>query len=387
MADTTQNTAAAAGNPNGSPSGAEGSPATAATSSNANTAVNTLDAALDAEWDDDEGNGEAGSNGSTTQDGSGSEAGDSGGQGADAGNRNAGESGTPGENANEAAPDELPDEIDPDKPPKGLEGVPKPVWKRITKQSERIRELQQQVAAASPIQIVAGPQTPLAHVTDTAALDREMTLAQSIQDLLGGLTKEDFIDKGNGKFIAEIELEDNQVLRFTEQQVQAKLAHAKSVLNPKTLMERQEYLRKREAAKPAEDAEKALPGVLTKGTPANTEYIAMLQSVPELAHRLPNFEVVIAAALRGMKQLDEEKSGKAKWVRMELDKDGKVILPKATNAGIAQPAKTTPVPNGSRAPVQTTRSGSGKDARTVLANLGEADSATRLDAAMDAELD
>lgn len=386
MADTTQNTAAAAGNPNGSPSGAEGSPATAATSSNANTTVNTLDAALDAEWGDDE-DGEAGSNGSTTQDGSGSEAGDSGGQGAETGNRNAGESGTPGETAGEAAPDELPEEIDPETPPKGLEGVPKPVWKRIAKQSERIRELQQQVATASPIQIVAGPQTPLAHVTDTAALEREMTLAQGIMDLLGGLKEADFIDKGNGKLIAEIELEDNQVLRFSAQQVQAKLAQARSVLNPKTLMERQEYLRKREAAKPAEDAEKALPGVLTKGTPANTEYIAMLQSVPELAHRLPNFEVVIAAALRGMKQLDEEKSGKAKWVRMELDKDGKVILPKAANAGVAQPAKTTHAPNGGRAPVQGNRSGAGKDAKTALAALGEADSEARLNAAMDAELD
>ena len=383
MADPTQNTAAAAGNPNGSPSGAEGSPATAATSSNA-TDLNTLDAALDAEWDDE---GEAGSDGSTTQDGSGSEAGDSGGQGADAGNRNAGESGTSGENANEAAPEELPDELDPEQPPKGLEGVPKPVWKRIKTQSERIRELQQQVAAASPIQIVAGPQTPLAHVTDTAALEREMTLAQGIMDLLGGLKEDDFIDKGNGKLIAEIELEDNQVLRFSAQQVQAKLAQARSVLNPKTLMDRQEYLRKREAAKPSEDAEKALPGVLTKGTPANTEYIAMLQSVPELAHRLPNFEVVIAAALRGMRQLDEEKSGKAKWVRMELDADGKVMLPKATNAGVDQPAKTTPAPNGSRAPVQGNRSGAGKDAKTALANLGDADSEARLNAAMDAELD
>jgi hypothetical protein len=77
------------------------------------------------------------------------------------------------------------------------------------------------------------------------------------------------------------------------------------------------------------------PGLLQKGTPENGFLLHVLKAVPEIKAKLPDWEVFMAAATRGMRMITEEQAGRARYVRMALGKDGKVI-PGKTNAG--QPA-------------------------------------------------
>lgn len=335
MAGTSeQNTAPAAGTTTGTSSEAGGSPATTPT-------LNPLAAAIAAEMA-----GEAEDPGGQTggsQDGTGATGGAGTNQaGADNGNGE-GQAGTSDgtEGEGDATTDELPEEIDPEKPPRGLEGVPKPVWKRIQKQSEKIRDLNEQLGKQEVIQIAPLPDSPLSGVTDMTALQAEIRKANGVRTLLGGFKAEDYTDDGKGGKYVEVTLGD-QVFRYTEQRVSQMLAHANAVLDPEAMLERQQFLQKREEAKPQLAAEEVLPGVLKKGTPANDAYIAILQSVPELAHRLPNFEYVIACMVRGETQFKEEKGGKVKFVRMELDDKGQVITPKTGAAPAAKPNAAAP---------------------------------------------
>ena len=371
MAGIQQTTATAAATP-----GASDASGATATNPTTDVTLDPFEAALVADLGAGEGTGDGGQNGAPTDisNGQGTEPGSSSTAGDGQGN---GE----GKGTEASQVEELPEEINPETPPKGLENVPKAVWKRIQKQSETIRELKAKAEESSVIQVTPTALSPLAHIQSADALKQEIALAKNVRNLLGGIKPEDFGEHGK----AEVTV-GNQKFEFSQEEVQAKLAQADSVLDPDALTERHAYITHRETHKPWEVAEQVMSGVTKKGTPENQAYQHLVQLCPELVTRLPDHEFIIACAVRGLKQYKDEASGKVRYLRMDLDDQGKVIPPKAadTPPGGA-PAKPNPVPSAQRPPVSG--SGAKPSVQQVLAAKQGASAEERLDAAIGAEMD
>lgn len=226
------------------------------------------------------------------------------------------------------------DEVDPEKPPKGFENVPKGIWKRQNKLIKAQRELKAQLAQG-PVQIAPTPANPLADVESVEALDQRLTTAKAVRDWC-----RDNPDGGTVKGAGGREVE------LTADDVRARMAMAESVIE--AAPDVKVMLTQRAQEKPWELAEAIAPGLLTNK--ASEEYRFMtdlLKAVPELK-RHPAWEVVAAAAAKGMRQTVEERTGRAKYVRYELDKDGKMIAPRKAqgdgNKDKANPDKTKPKP-------------------------------------------
>lgn len=209
--------------------------------------------------------------------------------------------------------------------PKGLEDLPKWAQKRIQKQSNDIRTLKGQIAEGG-ITLTPTALTPLAHVKDQETLTKEIQMAKNVRNLLGKIKDEDFQDGPNGPQV-EVQV-GQQKFVLSKEDVASKLAHADTVLDPEVLTSRQDFLRHREQYKPWEAAEQVMPGILQKDTPANKAYNHLLKSCPEIAARLPDFEFIMACAVRGLSQYKEESEGKAKWQRFALDDKGNIVPPK-----------------------------------------------------------
>lgn len=209
--------------------------------------------------------------------------------------------------------------------PKGLEELPKWAQKRIRKQSEDIRTLKGQIAQGG-LTLAPTPLMPLAHVRDQEGLTHEIQTAKNIRALLGKLKDEDYEESANG-LQAEVQVGQQKYV-LSKAEVEAKLAHAEAVLDPETITSRQDYLRHREQYKPWEVAEQVMPGILQKDTPANKAYEHLLKVCPELPARLPDYEFIMACAVRGLSQYKEEAEGKAKWQRFVLDDKGNIVPPK-----------------------------------------------------------
>lgn len=232
--------------------------------------------------------------------------------------------------------DEQPDPNDDGEPvPKGMENWPAPAVKRIQKQSETIRALKAQVAQGA-IQITPTEASPLADVGTIDALDQRLQTAKGVR----AWCKEN----PNG---GTIKLANGGTYEVTPEMAQAKLETAEREIE--AYADRKLWLSEREKSKPWEAAETIAPGILKAGTQDNTFYQNVLKAVPELAAKLPDYEVFLACAARGMKQLIEEQQGKAKYVRYEV-KDGKLVPPQrpsaagtkaATPASAGKPAATT----------------------------------------------
>lgn len=238
------------------------------------------------------------------------------------------------ENEPPKEPDDQPDPNDDDESvPKGMENWPAPAVKRIQKQSETIRALKAQVAQGG-IQITPTEASPLADVGTIEALEQRLQNAKGVR----AWCKEN-PDGGT------IKLANGGVYEVTPEMAQAKLATAEREIE--AYPDRKLWLSEREKSKPWEAAETVAPGILTAGTQENTFYTNVLKAVPELAAKLPDYEVFLACAARGMRQLIEEQQGTAKYVRMEV-KDGKLVTPqrpsvagsKASPASAGKPATT-----------------------------------------------
>lgn len=233
----------------------------------------------------------------------------------------------------ESAADESEEGAEDDHVPRGMEGWPKQAIKRIRKQSEQIAGLKEALAQAGAT-AAATPLNPLADVADIEALEKRIAGAKARRAWCLANPEGGTLDLGDGSH-----------REVSAELAQSTLARAEAELEayPDAKIRLAERLR----AKPWLEAEKYEPKLLTKGTHENTFYENVLRAVPEL-RRLADFEVLLAAATRGMRQIHEEAKGVARYVRYEL-KDGKIVPPKAN--AVKQPANgKAPAGAGKAAP-------------------------------------
>lgn len=248
---------------------------------------------------------------------------------------------TPSEDEEPETPsdEDQPAEEEPEPTPRGMEGWPKQAIKRIQNQSEQIRALKAQVAQDG-IKLPATESRPL---DDVAKLDELESRYEHAQRVLAWCEANP--DGG------EIKLANGATYTVSPEEARSRREAAQRAI--KQYPDRKLYLAERERDKPWEAAEALAPDLLKPGTQENTFFTNVLKAVPELAQRLPDYEVFMAAAARGMRQLMEERSGKAKWVRYEL-KDGKIVPPKQpTAAGKAKAAAPASAGKPAAAPQAT----------------------------------
>lgn len=213
-------------------------------------------------------------------------------------------------------------EDDEDEAPRGLKNVPKGVWKRLQKQSAIIRDLKAQVAQGS-VQVVPTAASPLADVESAAQLDERIALAKAVRNWVRENPEGGTVTLSNGA-----------TKEISAEEAQAKLARAEAELE--SAPDVRTRLQTRETMKPWEQAEVICPNLFKKGSEENKFYLEALRKCPELKTKLDNYEMFLAAAVRGIVQATEETQGKAKYVRMALDGKGKPIPPKSA------PAKANP---------------------------------------------
>lgn len=272
----------------------------------------------------------------------------------------------------EAAMPENSDDIDPETPPKGLEKVPKPVWQRIVKQSAQIRDLKAQMAEGM-VTIQPTPSNPLADVGTIEELDGRIEQARADRDWArknpdGGMRKR------GGKEV-EVSAEDAAEM----------LTKAESLIDADANTRMR--ITQREQSKPWAKAQAIVPAMFEAGTQEHTFTLNVLQQCPDIATKIPEWEYFVACAAKGMKQVVEESSKRAKYVRYELDKDGKIIPPKkpageGSGKGAENKPKPPPAtPSAARPPIKPASASTQKSDQEVLAGMpANSTSDDRLDA-------
>ncbi len=268
----------------------------------------------------------------------------------DASNPNAGATDDDGTGEEEADPNAEPALEDPaedtpheDLPPEHFKKLPAWAQKRLGKQAETVKSLREELATAA-FGIVPTPASPLAHVDSLDTLQQQTALAKQVRTWCRA--------NPDGGMVGDRE--------FTADDVTAKLAHAEAVLD--AAPDWQLRLTQREAVKPWEGARKVCPEMFQAGTEEHDFAATAVRMCPEIKLKLANWEMLLAAAVRSIKQVAEETAGKAKYVRMEM-KDGKVVAPvrAAAPAASGKPATTVPkvrppaTPGGAPPPLRTTR--------------------------------
>lgn len=217
----------------------------------------------------------------------------------------------------------LDEDVDLDKPPKGYEKVPKGIWKRHNKLRADNRALRDQLAAG-PVILQATPDSPLSDVTDIETLDERVKQAREDRDWLeenpqGGSRQV------NGK---TVEVSEDEAVKLRK----------KSKLIIDSDAATRAFINERERLKPADSAAKLEPNLFIKGSAENNLLLHVVRSNPAITRTIPDWEKFVAYAARGMRQVIEENSGKAKYVRFEVGADGKLIAPKGVNGSGAAKA-------------------------------------------------
>lgn len=245
------------------------------------------------------------------------------------------ESETETDEEDDQADDEEEDDF---KAPKGLEKIPKGVAKRLTKQAATIKELKAQLAQTiAPI--APTPDSPLADVEKLDALEERVKIAKSVRDWCRANPDGGTVTLNNGA-----------TMDISPEQAQAKLARAEAELD--AFPDAKTRLQTREQTKPWEFAEVICPNLYKKGTFENQFFNDILKKVPGLKTGLDNYEVIIAAATRGIVEAHEERTGKARYVRMPLDAKGKPVAPKAVKPTATPQPKPTTAPSKTRPPLK-----------------------------------
>jgi hypothetical protein len=146
-----------------------------------------------------------------------------------------------------------------------------------------------------------------------------------------------------------VQLRNGREVEVSAEKAQETLAEAEAEIE--AYPDAKLRLAQRAAEKPWVTATALEPALLQKGTPENGFLLHVLKVVPEIKANLPDWEVFMAAATRGMRMITEEQAGRARYVRMALGKDGKVIPAKAgTPAGAGQaPGGARPAAAGKQA--------------------------------------
>jgi hypothetical protein len=260
-----------------------------------------------------------------------------------------------------------------------LDELPKSWQKTVKKLRSEAKSLRDRLKAESA-RVAPTPDSPLANVVTEQELNQTLSNAKRVKQLFGKVTEADYSEDAQGNEVYTI-TQGNQSFSYTKAQIRQMLDRAETVLDPEVVVERRQYLATREQLDPLTTAEQIVPGIVSnKDSDAAKWMMRVLDSVPGL-RKLPDFEVLLAHAHRDFLRAQEARptkthpKGKVKWVRYELDKDGRVIAPKqkanATNG--RGPAVAAPSgPTGRRAPAAPVRPDTRAKAKLDQAMSGKA---------------
>jgi len=251
------------------------------------------------------------------------------GEGADGNADEGAEAETVGETPDEAAEGE-PEAADPDgnedgtRVPKGMEDWPKQAVKRIQNQSAKITALEAQIAEGG-VTITPTPANPYSDV-EAVAQEEKVTPAEVLDRRYAAAKARRTWCLANPDG-GTVQLRGGREIEVSAEKAQQTLAEAEAEIDayPDAKMR----VAQRANEKPWVTATTLEPGLLQKGTPENGFLLHVLKAVPEIKAKLPDWEVFMAAATRGMRMITEEQAGRARYVRMALGKDGKVVPGKA----------------------------------------------------------
>jgi len=253
-------------------------------------------------------------------------------------------------------------DVDPSKPPKGYEKVPKGIWKRHNDLRSKNRDLRDQVAAGA-VRLMPTSESPLNDVTDIAALDERVAEARRDRDWLeenpqGGPRKV------NGK---EVEVSEEEAAKLRKK---SKLI----IDSDATVRARLNYRAERQ---PWKVAQAITPAMFEQGQPEHSFMLGVLGQVPEIVQNHPEWETLLAYAAKGARIVHEESTKKARYVRFELDANGKPIpLSKqktVIGSGTAKPKPKAPPANpGSERPALTRRNDAPR--KPLVTTTGDSDS-------------
>jgi hypothetical protein len=208
-------------------------------------------------------------------------------------------------------PEEEADEAD----EKAYSKLPAWVQKRLSSQGKQLRELK--AAAAKMVTIAPTAAAPLADVETEQDLQTRLSVAKQIKDWVrknpyGGIIRG-----------------DNGDVEISEEMAQEKLQYAEAVLD--AAPDAQRRLHVRSTTKPWEQAEAICPGMFKEGSEEHAFAQEALKRCPSIKVSMDNWEMFLAAAVRGLKEAADESSGKAKYVRVPV-KGGKAVGPSVTQS-------------------------------------------------------
>ncbi len=235
---------------------------------------------------------------------------------------------------------EAPEETEADKYQAWKASLPKGAETKINRLEKKVRELAAQ--ASEQFKLTPTPTSPLAHVSTEAELQAEKSYWETIRSECQRV-----IRTGTQDGFAEITLPNGKKHSFeTDKEIQESLDWADRVCN--AVPEWKERLNDRAKTQPWEAATKLAPDLFEKGSPSHAVALETLEKVPAFKTAFPDFEVRIAHMARSMQMEADQKPtkdyphGKARYVRLELDSEGRVISPKAKTEAVAKP-NTKPV--------------------------------------------
>lgn len=262
-----------------------------------------------------------------------------------------------------------------------IKTLSKPAAKKIQQQRGAIAKAREAAAAAIMLQPTA--QAPLSHITNLEQLEAQTAYWKDVraQAKTGEVVK---ITGVNGKKLEldpEIE-EDAKIIEGYAKWAETAIEQAPDA---------RERIRSRQSSKPWEAAEKLAPGMISdKESFAHKKAMEVLKSNGSLAQD-PNYEVHLGHMVRSY-QMDEDQKpteaypkGKAKWVRLPLDKEGNVIPPKKAVASTKDAGKKPPTAVDSK-PAVVAKTGSQAGYAEALTRAETSGSMEDLTAAMKAAL-
>lgn len=230
----------------------------------------------------------------------------------------------------------------------------KPAAKKIDQLERRAAKAQE--TAAERITLQPTISAPLSHITNLEQLEAEKAYWSDVRSKArnvkpGETVKITGTDGKKLELDPEIE-EDQATLAGYVQWAEAAIDAAPDA---------KERIKNRASSKPWEKAEKLAPGMISdKDSYANKKALEILRSNPHLSQD-PDYEVHLGHMVRSYQMEEDAKAteaypkGKAKWVRLPVDKEGNVIRPKTAVAS-KDTGKKPPTASDSR-PLATSRTG------------------------------
>lgn len=229
---------------------------------------------------------------------------------------------------------------------KWLKSLSPPAAKKIERQQKQINDLK--ALASDRVVIAPSLDDPLSNVTSMAELDGAKTHWETVRDGIDKVRdalKEDeltplSIRMPNGK---------EHTFQSLEEMKESEL-FAREALN--AVPDKKAVLIDRARLKPWEAGTKLAPGLTDKESWENKEALAFLKANPSFK-RIPDWEIKLGHMFRSMKIERDEKEGKARHVRLELDAEGNVKAPKRVVVAKAPEPKARQAPSLTRPPVSS----------------------------------